>query len=185
MDYPGPGARLLLAALAAAALAMAAPSPVPASPASPAPTALAPRAAASSAITRIPHSRPVPGRVLRAYDPPAQRWLPGHRGVDLAAPPGAIVRSSADGVVHFAGSVAGTPTVSVLHADGIRTTYQPVIASVARGDAVRRGQDIGVLGAGGDPGLHWGALRGRDYLNPLDLLARRPIVLKPPVPDGR
>ncbi|WP_331251434.1 M23 family metallopeptidase [Corynebacterium xerosis] len=100
--------------------------------------------------------------------------------MDLAAPEGAPVRASGDGTVHFAGMVAGTPTVSVMHADGIRTTYQPVRWTVARGQAVSRGDMIGTLGPGPDPGLHWGALRGEDYLNPLDLLGRRPIVLKPP-----
>ncbi|MCG7439038.1 M23 family metallopeptidase [Corynebacterium freneyi] len=133
----------------------------------------------SGGISAIEHAKPVPGDVVTPYDPPAQRWLPGHRGVDLAAPIGSAVRASGDGVVHFAGMVAGTPTVSVMHADGIRTTYQPVRWSVRRGDRVRRGDVIGTLEAGQDPGLHWGALRGRDYLNPLDLLWLRPIVLKP------
>ncbi len=140
-----------------------------------------PWAAEASGISPVAHAKPVDGGVVKPYDPPAERWLPGHRGVDLAAPVGAPVRASGDGVVHFADMVAGTPTVSVMHADGIRTTYQPVRWSVRRGDRVSRGTVIGTLEAGPDPGLHWGALRGRDYLNPLDLLARRPIVLKPPV----
>ena len=131
-------------------------------------------------ISPIAPFKRVGGGVVKKYDPPAQRWLPGHRGVDLAAPVGSPVRASGDGVVHFAGMVAGTPTVSVMHADGIRTTYQPVRWSVRRGDRVLRGSMIGTVEAGTDPGLHWGALRGGDYLNPLDLLWRRPIVLKPP-----
>ncbi len=142
-------------------------------------SAVAGAAPRSGGISAIEHAKPVPGDVVKHYDPPAQRWLPGHRGVDLAAPIGSAVRTSGDGVVHFAGMVAGTPTVSVMHADGIRTTYQPVRWSVRRGDRVRRGDVIGTLEAGPDPGLHWGALRGRDYLNPLDLLGLRPIVLKP------
>lgn len=195
--------RVAVAAFASVAVALgaaAAPGyPSPASPAfpdfpdfpdfpafpAPAPPSPVFRLLAASAITGIPHSPPVPGDVIRPYDPPDKPWLPGHRGVDLAAGPGSVVASSADGVVHFAGSVAGTPTVSVMHADGIRTTYQPVVARVSRGDRVLRGDPLGVLGdPAPDPGLHWGALRGSDYLNPLDLLARRPIVLKPPVPDG-
>lgn len=142
--------------------------------------ALAEAAPRSGGTSPIEHVKPVAGGVVKQYDPPAQRWLPGHRGVDLAAPVGSPVRASGDGVVHFAGMVAGTPTVSVMHADGIRTTYQPVRWSVRRGDRVLRGSMIGTVEAGTDPGLHWGALRGGDYLNPLDLLWRRPIVLKPP-----
>ena len=120
--------------------------------------------------------------VLRPFDLPAHNWLPGHRGVDLALPVGGQVVAADDGVVAFAGVVAGTPTVSVDHADGIRTTYQPVHARVTRGEAVREGQVIGVLGhpVDGYPGLHWGARRGAsDYLHPLGLLDAPVIRLKP------
>lgn len=184
MDHVPLFARVAVAALGAVALTLG--SFNPGAAAAPPP--------AASAVSSVPHSPPVPGEVVRPYDPPEKPWLPGHRGVDLAAAPGAAVASSADGVVHFAGAVAGTPTVSVMHPDGIRTTYQPVVAHVSRGESVRRGQSLGILGEWGGggagphplphPGLHWGAVRGRDYLNPLDLLSRRPIVLKPPVRDG-
>lgn len=136
--------------------------------------------AAPQAQARALHVRPVPGEVITAYDPPEQNWLPGHRGVDLAAGAGSPVRSSGAGTVHFAGSVAGTPTVSVRHEGRFRTTYQPVQASVERGQEVDKGEIIGALADDSHPGLHWGALRGQsDYFNPLDLLGRRPIVLKP------
>lgn len=127
------------------------------------------------------HVRPVPGEMTRPYDPPEQNWLPGHRGVDLAGTEGEPVHSSGVGTVHFAGMIAGTPTVSVLHTGGFRTTYQPVRAEVEAGEAVVAGQRIGTLGRDvGHPGLHWGALYGQtDYFNPLDLLGRRMIVLKP------
>nr|WP_120491455.1 M23 family metallopeptidase [Corynebacterium lactis] len=136
----------------------------------------------TGSISDIAHIKPVPGRVLRGFSPPEKRWLSGHRGVDLAAAPGASVVASADGVVHFSGPIGGVTSVSILHADGIRTTYQPVETALKRGDRVLRGQVIGALVAHPkhpEPGLHWGALLGQDYLNPLDLLRRRPIVLKP------
>lgn len=126
--------------------------------------------------------------VLRAFDRPERNWLPGHRGVDLALPVGGQVTAAGDGVVAFAGVVAGTPTVSVDHADGVRTTYQPVHARVSRGEEVREGQVIGVLGhpVDGWPGLHWGARRGAtDYLNPLSLLDAPVIRLKPNPRDLR
>ena len=57
-------------------------------------------AQAVSLPTRIPPAPsvfrwPLDGSpaVVRGFDPPPQPWLPGHRGVDLAAPPGAVVRS--------------------------------------------------------------------------------------------
>ncbi|MDO5080355.1 M23 family metallopeptidase [Buchananella hordeovulneris] len=132
---------------------------------------------------RVRYRKPVPGGVVRPFSLPAHRWLPGHRGVDLAAAAGSPVHAAGDGTVAFAGVVAGKPVVSLDHADGIRTTYEPVVASVQAGQAVRRGQVIGILQPGHLPdgdALHWGARRGRDrYLDPLTLL-RELIVLKPP-----
>jgi murein DD-endopeptidase MepM/ murein hydrolase activator NlpD len=125
---------------------------------------------------------PEVSRVLRAFDRPQHNWLPGHRGVDLDLPIGAPVLAAGDGTVAFAGVVAGTPTVSIDHADGIRTTYQPVHTRVTRGDGLREGEVIGTLGhpTDGWPGLHWGARTDRDdYLNPLSLLEAPTIRLKP------
>ncbi|RSZ62182.1 M23 family metallopeptidase [Corynebacterium hylobatis] len=125
---------------------------------------------------------PEVSHVLRAFDRPEHNWLPGHRGVDLDLPVGAPVLAAGDGTVTFAGVVAGTPTVSIDHADGIRTTYQPVHARMAQGDAVHEGGVIGTLGhpTDGWPGLHWGARTGPgDYLNPLSLLELPTIRLKP------
>jgi murein DD-endopeptidase MepM/ murein hydrolase activator NlpD len=113
--------------------------------------------------------------VVRRFDPPPQPWLPGHRGVDLAAAPGAAVRSAGPGTVAFAGMVAGRGVVSVDHPNGLRTTYEPVEPSVAAGSAVAAGTPIGVLAAGHagcpvDACLHWGLRRGEQYLDPLLLL---------------
>ncbi|MGW9635769.1 M23 family metallopeptidase [Nocardiopsis alba] len=135
---------------------------------------------------RWPLEEPV--SVLRGFDPPEQRWLPGHLGVDLAAEPGQEVYAAAPGRVHFAGPVAGVGVVSVAHGD-VRTTYLPVDASVARGDPV--GPDpIGTLSeepfhCRDRPCLHWGLLRGDTYLDPLSLLGRGEIRLLPLDPPGR
>lgn len=129
---------------------------------------------------RWPTGAPV--AVLRPFDEPAQRWLAGHRGVDLALAPGGPVLAAAPGVVVFAGSVAGRPVVSVLHADGIRTTYEPVEPVVATGDAVAGGDLLGRLTEGGwhcgpTPCLHWGARRAPDaYVDPLALVRRAVVV---------
>lgn len=127
--------------------------------------------------------------VTRSADIPQQNWLPGHRGVDLALEVGADVRAAEEGTVTFAGMVAGTPVVSIDHADGIRTTYQPVHARVRAGDAVTEGQVIGRLAPSTrdeHDGLHWGALTGRDsYINPLTLLEVPAIRLMPVDAPGR
>ena len=70
--------------------------------------------------------------MVEGFDPPAVVWGRGHRGVDLAAAEGAQIRSAAAGTVAFAGMVAGRPVVSIDHADGIRTTYEPVEPAVIR-----------------------------------------------------
>ena len=135
--------------------------------------------------------RPVAGAVVRPFDPPAEEWAAGHRGVDLAATTGAAVRAPARGSVAFAGAVAGKPVVVVAHDDGLRSTFEPAVAAVPRGSAVATGDVVArVAPTGGRPGsgehcaaagcLHWGVLRGETYLDPLLLLGEDvPIVLLP------
>ncbi|MET8873856.1 M23 family metallopeptidase [Nocardia sp. NPDC004604] len=129
-------------------------------------------------------------RVERQFDKPVRDWLPGHRGVDLAGTPGQAVLAAGDGIVVFAGTVAGKPAVSIDHPGGLRTTYEPVRAEVAVGLRVGRGMRIGTLEAGHEgcgPAacLHWGARRdaGRhsrhEYVDPLGLLHPTPLRLKP------
>lgn len=133
-------------------------------------------------------TRPVPGDVVHPFDPPAEEWAAGHRGVDLAAATGERVRSPATGTVSFAGQVAGKPVVVVEHPGGLRSTFEPVTAVARRGDAVAAGGVVGTLAA--VPGhcapagcLHWGVLRGELYLDPLALLGEAPpVVLLPGAP---
>ena len=126
---------------------------------------------------------PVP-RVVRRFTAPISAWGPGHRGVDLAGSVGQQVRAAAPGRVTHVGVVAGRPTLSVLHTSGVRTTYEPVVAAVGLGDTVEIGTVLGSLAAVGShcPGavcLHFGALRGRTYLDPLRLLRGGPVILLP------
>jgi murein DD-endopeptidase MepM/ murein hydrolase activator NlpD len=113
--------------------------------------------------------------VARPFHPPPTPYAAGHRGVDLAGVAGQPVLAVGTGVVAFAGMVAGRPVVSVEHADGLRTTYEPVQPLVAAGQPVARGSRLGLLG-GGHAGcpveacLHWGLRRGEAYLDPLTLL---------------
>jgi murein DD-endopeptidase MepM/ murein hydrolase activator NlpD len=122
--------------------------------------------------------------VTRSFEPPPHPYAAGHRGVDLAGSPGSPVLAAGDGVVAFAGMVAGRPVVSVDHAGGLRTTYEPVDPSVGAGTPVARGSPIGALVAGhaGCPEaacLHWGLRRGETYLDPLSLLEIPRISLLP------
>jgi murein DD-endopeptidase MepM/ murein hydrolase activator NlpD len=119
----------------------------------------------------------------RHFDPPAQRWLPGHRGVDLLGATGSPVEAVDHGVVHFSGVVAGTGVVSVRHRDGLLSTYQPVEDRAPRGQVVSRGESLGSLAPGGHclllTCLHLGARRGEVYLDPLLLLRRWEVSLLP------
>lgn len=122
-------------------------------------------------------------RIVRPFDPPEHDWLPGHRGVDLDAQSGQPVFAAGDGVVVFAGPVAGRPVVSIDHEGGLRTTYEPVDSLVDAGHRVRRGQPIGTVTAG-HAGcdavcLHWGVRRDRVYLDPVGLVRSTPVRLKP------
>jgi len=116
---------------------------------------------------------PVQGRVVRPFQPPAEVWGAGHRGVDLAAAVGADVVSPADGTVTWAGVIAGRPVLVVSHGE-VRSTFEPVDAVVAVGQRVVRGQVVGRLAAGhacpAPSCLHWGLRRGPDYLDPLSLV---------------
>ena len=125
-------------------------------------------------------------RVLRRFDPPPLPWQAGHRGVDLGAVPGAVVRAAGPGMVVFAGVVAGRGVVSVGHGNGLRTTYEPVepAETLSAGDPVTAGEELGILAAG-HPGcaaaacLHWGLRRGEQYLDPLLRLGRGRVRLLP------
>lgn len=149
------------------------------------PPAPLPTASSQPDAPRIVRSHRLPtakdAQVIRAADIPDAVWEPGHRGVDLQASPGEAILASRGGTVAFAGVVAGTPVVSISHADGIRTTYEPVVARVRAGQKVRRGEVIGVLAdvanlpehARKSPGLSWGARfegKGRVYIDPMTLL---------------
>lgn len=128
-------------------------------------------------IAHSPFSDPVDAILLPA-EIPDKNWNRGHRGVDLKAYLGDAVLASRGGTIYFAGVVAGTPTISVLHSDGLRTTYQPVTATVEKGQAVRRGEQIGTLAdasllgphAQRAPGLSWGAKVDERYIDPMTLL---------------
>lgn len=181
----------LVAVAAALALCAHLPAAVPASAVgvAGAPGAVGAPSAGTAAGRRAPRSAYVwptggPAAVLEGFDPPAVVWGSGHRGVDLALAAGSPVLAAGDGTVVFAGMVAGRPVVSIDHADGIRTTYEPVEAVVSAGETVTRGQVIGTLVAGhradGVDALHWGARTGpKTYVNPLRLLDPPVIRLKP------
>lgn len=118
---------------------------------------------------------PVQGPVIRGFESPPTPYSSGHRGIDIAVPFGTTMVAAQDGVVTFAGWVAGALFISIDHPDGIRTTYSWLSAvRVKKGDRVVRGQVIGSTGHGHPdvliPHLHFGARIGQTYIDPMLLL---------------
>ncbi len=129
---------------------------------------------------------------LRQFDPPVAQFASGHRGIDFLAPTGTPVFAIGQGVVKFAGLIAGKPVISISHgihprisASEIRTTYEPVKSSLKIGEKVGAGQLIGETSPGtqsshcADLCLHVGLKYGvSNYLNP-EMLWKRTSVLLP------
>lgn len=124
--------------------------------------------------------------VVRPFTPPPTPYSAGHRGVDLLAPVGTVVLAPADGVVAFAGRVAGRVVVAVQHDGGRRSAVEPVLPLVTRGARVARGDPVAVV-AGGTGHctpracLHWGVRQDGRYVDPLSLVGASlaPAVLLP------
>lgn len=155
------------------------------------------RPAPPAAVTADPaygtYDWPVHGPVIRPFEPPVGPYGAGHRGIDIAVPPGTPVRAAAEGVVAFAGLVAGERFVSIDHPDGVRTTYSWLEGiEVVAGVPVARGQILGRSGQGHPgiepPHLHFGARFAGSYIDPMLLLRRDGAVglirLAPLEPEG-
>lgn len=135
---------------------------------------LAPLAVSSTALAER-WLRPVPGEVARSFS--YARGAPfaagAHRGVDIAATPGAAVRAACAGRVVHAGAVAGRDEVVSVSCGGRRVSYLPLATVAVRAGAeIRAGAPIGTV-ARGHGGLHLGVRREGDpfgYEDPLALL---------------
>lgn len=123
-----------------------------------------------------------PPHVVRAFAPPEDPYGPGHRGVDLAGTYGQPVHAAAAGWVNYVGKTFGYGIVVITHGE-VRSTYQPVNTKLVVGTEVAQGAVIGSLGFTGShckvQCLHWGVLRGDEYLDPLSFLALGPPRLLP------
>ncbi|MCC0765942.1 peptidoglycan DD-metalloendopeptidase family protein [Micrococcus luteus] len=119
-----------------------------------------PGSTAAPVAWHAPVAGAAPGDVLRAFVAPERPWGRGHRGVDLAVPSGAAIRAPAAGRVVFAGVVVDRPVLTLEHADGTRSSLEPVEADVTVGAVVAAGDPVGRL-AEASPHcpracVHWG-----------------------------
>lgn len=120
-------------------------------------------------------------QVVRAFSPGKHNWDAGHRGVDLAASFFMPVYAPQQGKVVYSGQLVNRKVLSISHPENIRTTYEPVLPLVQKGEEVQRGQLIAVVvgkHCGMSICLHWGAKTAPDnYLNPWLLLAKKRVRL--------
>ena len=123
------------------------------------------------------------GEVSRAFERPADTYSAGHRGIDLPASVGQDVVAPDAGVVLFAGVVVDRGVLSIRHADGTVSSFEPISAFVSAGDDVTSGQTVGRVSEGGhcdSACLHVGARVQGDYVDPEPyFMVRRRAVLVP------
>jgi len=114
------------------------------------------------------YQAPLDAAVTDPFRPPSHRFGAGNRGLEYASGPVSVVRSSAPGRVSFAGRIGASGYVTVVHSDGVRTTYSHLVTIVVtEGEAVASGQLLGRAG----PRFHFGARIGSAYVDPAILLA--------------
>ncbi len=139
--------------------------------------------ARAAGAQRGPRWLPPLGEPLRVSSPfglPHGPYRPGHRGIDLPAEPGEVVRSPAAGTVSFSGTVVDRPVLSVRVDDRTVVSFEPLEGDLSPGDPVARGQPLGRVGAGGHCDracLHLGVRLDGEYTNPLRFLLARPVLL--------
>lgn len=118
-----------------------------------------------------------PFRMERPFEATPHRYGAGHRGIDLRALDSTTTHAPADGVVAFAGMVAGRGILTIDHGAGLVTTLEPVVTTLEPGTPVTAGDVVGTLALGGHTspgGLHFGVRLHGEYINPLLLLGGVP-----------
>lgn len=115
------------------------------------------------------------------YQPPPTPYASGHRGIDLPAEPGDAIRAPAAGTVSFVGTVVDRGVLSLRIDDRTVLSLEPVTAeTLAEGDSVRQGQDIGIMASGGHCAtecVHLGVRIDGKYVNPMRYFLGKPVLV--------
>jgi murein DD-endopeptidase MepM/ murein hydrolase activator NlpD len=125
-----------------------------------------------------PSGWPVRGEITDRFGLRASPFGSGHEthgGLDIAAPYGAAIEATADGVVTFAGAQAGYGNVVVIdHGYGVTTRYGHMSRiEVEAGELVRRGAQVGTVGSTGrstGPHCHYEVRLNDRPVNPINYL---------------
>lgn len=109
---------------------------------------------------------PVPGKIIRSYAKGK------NEGIDIAAAPGTPVKAAADGTVAaITKDTDQVPILVIRHANGLLTVYAGIDqVSVAKGAAVKRGQQIAVIRQANPAFLHFEVRKGVDSVDPVSFL---------------
>ncbi|MCY3910883.1 MAG: M23 family metallopeptidase [bacterium] len=153
-------------------------------PGQPTPESLVPKAQQEeSERSPLAYLPPVDAEVVDSFRAPAHVGAPGNRGLEYEPAPGQPVRASAEGEVVFAGSVARNRFVTVMHGDGLRTSYGYLgWIAVAKGDWVGAGQLLGTT----SKRFFFSVRTGDTYLDPALVLSAGKVRLVPHrEPDSR
>ena len=119
---------------------------------------------------------PVDAPVVDGFRLPNGPYGAGNRGLEYDTVPGQAVRAIGDGLVVFAGPVAGVRYVTVLHPDGLRSSYGYLAELlVTAGERIVIGQVVGTAGER----LHLGVRSGGTYLDPAALFTTTGVHLVP------
>ncbi|RBP67910.1 murein DD-endopeptidase MepM/ murein hydrolase activator NlpD [Brevibacterium sanguinis] len=123
--------------------------------------------------------------IVEAFDPPAETWLAGHRGIDVLAVVGEPLRAPTAGTLRFRGAVAGAATVSIETESGFVVSFQPATSTLDKGERFAAGETIGEVAAGAhcsDSCLHigvWPTDSDRRYVDPARFFGQESSLLLP------
>ena len=123
----------------------------------------------------VPTLLPVDGVLSADYENDTSKGATQHRGIDIAADKGKMVKAAADGVVVFAGWTYDLGNLIIIyHGNGFYTYYgHNQQALVPRGSLVTKGQQIALLGNSGissAPHLHFEIWKDGVSLDPKDYI---------------
>lgn len=129
---------------------------------------------------------------MRPAEIPSQNWNRGHRGVDLPAQEDDLLVAPDDGIITFAGSVAGKNVVTLeliekSYGEPIHVSFEPATTTLKTGDFLARGDPFALASGGSDhcgtTCVHVGVRINKAYCDPLIFLLHRGVRLKPVDPD--
>lgn len=142
------------------------------------PPALSANSPVTSELWRYPLTTRYP--IGESFQKPQSRYGAGHRGLDILAPPGTEALAPQSGTVHFVGTVAHKPVITIRVDSQTLYTLEPVSSDLVQGERVDRSAPLGVVDVGGHCAascVHLGVRINEEYVNPLRFFSERPKLL--------